>query len=558
MSGSVPTAPIVRRTARCLLVASFAVCISSSGNAQTTNEARAHRMQAVGRVHFEVATNAPAAAAFDHAIALLHSFEYSDAADPFRLAQRRDPALALAYYGEALTYRHALWGEEDLASARAALGRLAPTAAERLAHTPAGRDRGFAAAVEALYAEGPERARVYALADSMRALSARYPDDDEVQAFTAIALLGATKLTSDSSALTLRLRAAALAEHVLARNPEHPGAAHYIIHAYDTPALAERGRGAAARYASVAPASEHALHMPSHIFLQLGRWREVERSNVAANAASRAWVRSHHFGTERRDLHVMDWLVYSLVQQGRIKDARVALDSIAHIVAHGEFTSNDYLGSVDLGEVAAMYFAWDGGLRSAIVAPRPRAFAAYVEHPRASASSPELWAFYAQSLDAAWRGDTGVARANALALNAFADTNTAGPVRWYRTMAIQLDAMALATRGDTAGAVATLRDATERQKTLPVWAGTYWGIPAGEMLGSLLYSAGRYAEAADAFSAALALRHNAAAPLLGRARALWAAGDLARAREDYRQLRETWRAADAQLPALMEVRSRAR
>ena len=511
----------------------------------------------VGHVHLAVATNPRAAAAFDRGIALLHSFEYDDAATAFREAEASDPALALAYYGEALTYRHILWREEDLKAAHAALEKLGPDRAARLGRTPSGRDRSVADAVEALYAPGKESLRADAFADSMRAAARRYPSEPELRAFTAIAILGDAYFYRDTAALRMRLEAAALAEGVLAANPEHPGAAHYIIHAYDTPALAGRGLAAAERYASIAPSAEHALHMPSHIFLQLGRWKDVERSNVAANNASRAWVAQHHVGAEKRDLHALDWLAYSLVQQGRLSEARAVLDTVGHLVAIGKFATDD-LESVDLGEVIAMYLAWDGGVRSALDAPKPAAFARYAVPRPSAVNSAAMQAFLASSLRSAWRGDSVSASANARAFRAFADTNTVGAPRWYKVQATQLEALAAAARGDTLGAIGMLRQAANAERTLPVWSGPYWGVPAGELLGSMLLASGHARESADAFSDALQLRHGAAAPLLGRARARWAAGDHARAAEDYRELANNWHSADPSLPNLDEVRLRSR
>lgn len=535
----------------CLLIV-----LAARLGAQASTDEPHHHGSVVGTVHFPVTGTRAAAQSFDRGVALLHSFEYVDAATAFRAAEKQDPTLALAHYGEALTFRHSLWGEEKLDSARTALSRFGSSPSERLTRVPAGRERAFAAAVEALFVDAPEPIRARAFADSMRSVVAQYPVDPEAKAFAAIAMLGAAVYIRDSTGLKMRLDAASLAEQVLAANPDHPGAAHYIIHAYDTPALAARGLGAAQRYASIAPSSGHALHMPAHIFLQVGRWKDVERANVASNASAQRWVRSHGLGAESRDFHALDWLGYSLVQQGRLREARVVLDTIAALVTQAKTFTVDDMETTDLGEIFSIYFAWDGGIRGAINAPRPAAFNRFVATPAAGSASAPLWAFLAKALAASWSRDTVTSSRSARAMHAFADTNTTGRVRYYRMFAQELDGLALATRGDTAGAITSLTQTADQARTMPFWSGPFWGAPPGELLAELLLASGRNGEAVEAFTRALALRQNAAAPLLGRARALWAAGDHARAQKDYQQLAQNWAHADRDLPALGEVRTR--
>jgi tetratricopeptide (TPR) repeat protein len=291
----------------------------------------------LGDIRFPT-SGAPAARAdFARGVLLLHSFEYADAATAFRAAQRLDPGFAMAYWGEAMTYDHPLWHQQDRAAAVAVLARLAPTAVARRAKAPTAREQGFLAAVETLYGESggrtggeagvddkPARDRRYAAA--MERLHAADPGDEEAAAFYALALLGTCEAGRD---IPTYMRAAAVAEEVFARHPRHPGAVHYLIHAYDDPVHAPLGLRAARVYAGLAPAASHALHMPSHIFLALGMWDEVAASNEASAAAAEARRLRLHLPADERGYHALLWLEYAYLQQGRRREARALLDSMA-------------------------------------------------------------------------------------------------------------------------------------------------------------------------------------------------------------------------------------
>src|SRR5216117_1056637 len=203
----------------------------------------------LGTIDF-LTSGAPAARApFIRGVLLLHSFEYQDAAQAFREAQRIDPGFALAYWGEALTYTHPLWDEQDPSAARAALQRLGPTPAARRAKAPTPRERAYLDAVEALYGEGSKAERDSAYSLAMESLVARFPRDPEAKVFYALSLLGLNQGVRDT---TTYLRAAAILEKVLRNNPDHPGAAHLLIHCYDDPIHARRGLPAARAYSKIA------------------------------------------------------------------------------------------------------------------------------------------------------------------------------------------------------------------------------------------------------------------------------------------------------------------
>ncbi|HVR10980.1 MAG TPA: hypothetical protein VMW75_23255, partial [Thermoanaerobaculia bacterium] len=280
----------------------------------------------LGEIRFPT-SGAPAAQPdFERGVLLLHSFEYDDAAAAFREAERRDPGFAMAYWGEAMTHNHPLWHQQDLAAARAALERLAPTPEARRAKAPSAREKAWLGAVETLYGDGDKASRDGRYAAAMQRLAGDDRDDLEAASFYALALLGTCEAGRE---VPVYMRAAAVAEEVFARNPRHPGAVHYLIHSYDDPVHAPLGLRAARVYARIAPAAAHALHMPSHIFLALGMWDEVAASNEASWAASEERRRRLRLPLEERGYHALSWLAYAYLQQGRLRDARRLLAEMA-------------------------------------------------------------------------------------------------------------------------------------------------------------------------------------------------------------------------------------
>ena len=280
----------------------------------------------LGEVRFANSGAPSAQEPFLRGLALLHSFEYEEAAEGFRDAQRADPSFAMAFWGEAVTYSHLLWGEDDRDAARRALERLAPTREARLARAGTTRERAYGTAVEALHSEGDLPSRVRGFAEGMRQVSASYPDDPDAAAFTSLALLFTTyvgELPPDARRAA-RDEAITFAERVFTQYPRHPGGVHYLIHATDEPDFAARGLEAARRYAAIAPEAEHALHMPSHIFVQLGLWDDAVASNERAWAASRAEVAARKLSNADLSFHALQWLQYGYLQQGQYGKARGA------------------------------------------------------------------------------------------------------------------------------------------------------------------------------------------------------------------------------------------
>jgi tetratricopeptide (TPR) repeat protein len=287
--------------------------------ALATNLACAHApdsppaQRVLGKLSFPTGSKSPEAqAAFTEGMLYLHLFEYRSAEDAFRRAQELDPAMAMAYWGEAATYIHPVWNQQDMDLGRAALAKLAPTPAGRAATARDARERGFLAVAEAWYGEGEKPARDLAALAAAEALAKAYPKDDEAQLLLALTLLGADQGTRN---LPRFLRAADIAKKVYAHNPKHPGAAHFWIHGMDDPQHAAGALVAAHALSKIAPDAGHSQHMTSHIFVALGRWQDVVDANLAANRVIEANLQAEGQPPYRCG-HYTEWLQYAWLQQG--------------------------------------------------------------------------------------------------------------------------------------------------------------------------------------------------------------------------------------------------
>ena len=282
----------------------------------------------LGRVEFPTSGSEKAQAHFLRGLAALHSFWYEEAFDAFRESTKIDPDFAMGYWGEAMTYNHPLWGEQDLSAARAVVAKFKET--PKLTE----RERAYLNAVRLLYGEGDKRARDVAYSAAMEKIYRAYPDDLDAAAFYSLSLLG---IAGGEKGYRLQMKAGAIALDVYQKNPNHPGAAHYIIHAFDDPEHAILALPAARRYASIAPEAHHARHMPSHIFLQLGMWPEAAASNESAWEASDAWMKRKKLPVSVRDYHSLHWLLYVYLQQGRYDDAEKLLTLMKKVMSESTY-----------------------------------------------------------------------------------------------------------------------------------------------------------------------------------------------------------------------------
>ena len=514
-----------------------AILIGALGSAALGSAAAQDQL---GKISFPNSGSAEVQREFIRGVLLLHNFQYPEAAEAFRQAQKTDPGFALAYWGEALSYTHQVWNQQDLPAGRAALARLGATMEARLTKASTPRERMYLASAEALYGEGSKPRRDTLYADALEALVRAHPDDDEAKVFYSVALLGLNQGVRD---VPTYMRAGAIAEDVLRRNPDHPGAAHFVIHAFDDPVHAPLGLYAARRYAEIAPNSPHAQHMTTHIFLALGMWDEVAKQNEVASGPHRDHWRPGH-GTH--------WLTYAYVQQGRYEAARQLLVSLAS-------NAGSPPSRYDRGQLAnfrARYVLdteqWDG--------PEAKALAADAGMPGEDGYE---YATFAAGYAAARRGDRGLAEQLLEALagaNGDAVATVKPGERGIKVVPVilELSLRAELLRGKGAGdqAIALLRRATALEDAMPAEFGPPAVVkPSHELLGGLLLESGRAAEAATEFQRALDLAPGRSGPLLGLARAARAAGAQAISARAYATLAANWHAADPGLPALAEVRA---
>jgi hypothetical protein len=285
----------------------------------------------LGAVHFATSCSPAVQRDFERAVALLHSFAYELSAQAFTAVAQRDATCAMAHWGIAMSQYHQLWSPPEAAAMR--LGGEEVATAQRLG-APSERERQFIAAAAAYFAGDQHRASVARAREyeqAMADLAGRDPTDTEAQVFYALALI-ATASPADRTHANQK-RAAALLEPVFRAQPDHPGAPHYLIHAYDSTELAPQGLAAARAYSKIAPSAPHALHMPSHIFTRLGLWNDSIASNESARDAA------HAQGDVGEELHAMDYLTYAYLQRGRADDAQRV---VADLRAMGPLEGDDF------------------------------------------------------------------------------------------------------------------------------------------------------------------------------------------------------------------------
>lgn len=304
------------KTLSSILISSMFLLSACSGDRQGDASSR------LGSVHFSVTGKAEALPHFEKGLLLLHSFQYNDALEAFAEARNIDPNMAMAYWGEAMAHNHPIWHEQDYTAATAILDSLDQVDAQLTEM-----ENDFIEALRLLYTPDTEKAsRDANYADAMKAMAAKYPDSEEPAAFYALAIMGAVQEGRDTAAYAL---AAEVAMSVIEKNPEHPGALHYYIHARDDADNAAKAIDQAYAYAKVAPDAAHALHMPSHIFLAMGLWDDLIASNVDAWKASDDRRIRKELGYVALDYHSFHWLMYGYAQRGELDSAEAIVHRMA-------------------------------------------------------------------------------------------------------------------------------------------------------------------------------------------------------------------------------------
>lgn len=491
-------------------------------------------------------TTAVAPPAFLDGLAALHSFEYEAANAAFLRAEREAPGFVLGYWGEALTYSQTLWGKEDVAAGRRALTKLAPSADARARRAASPRERGLLQSADLLFGEGDDTTRHRRYAERLAQLHADLPDDADVAALYGLALLGTTSRSligaheGHSVGLAgseIQQQVGAILSRVLQTQPRHPGALHYLIHNYDDPAHAHLALDAARTYAGVAPRSSHALHMPAHVFLQLGRWAEAEASDRAAFAASEAEVAAQGRPPAMKSYHALAWRQYELLQLGRMAEARTLIDVLAPVVTStGDLTLLSDLSSMRARQVL------ESGQYAAMA------------NERNFGNAVELAAI---GISAARAGNPSLAELARHQLASRATAPEEGDLRpAIAIMEREVAGLQALAAGDGAAAVAILSAATDAELRLPPPLGLPIPvIPAPELLGEVLLDLTRPADAAERFGQALARNANRTRSVLGLARAMARLGRHDEARTHYRALLDSYATADADRPEIVEARA---
>jgi hypothetical protein len=471
----------------------------------------------------------------------------------------------LGYWGEAMAHNHPLWGDPQATEeARQVLNKSHDT--PQL--TP--RERAYLQAVKALYGPGEKDARDRAYADAMEAIYRAYPDDMEAATFYALALLGTAVRSEEPTALRTRMRAAAIALEVYHKMPNHPGAAHYILHAFDDPDHAILALPAARRYADIAPAAPHALHMPSHIFLQLGMWAEAVASNQASWAASERWVEQHNLPISQRDYHSLHWLLYSALQQGRYQEAENLLALMRQSLP--TFPADNppmrLYGAFLQASMAAAFVVdtarWERA--AAVTAPPPVPDGNAPAPTGSGASQYQAFTALAQAPALFARGLAAAVQGVPEAEQFLAELRTIraqlpdkeifgmpmGTV--VEIQALEIAAAVSAAQGNFDTAMNTMQNAIALEEAMPPPQGPPLVIkPAHELLGEILLQAQRFAEAEQQFATALYRHPRRARALLGAARTAAQRGDQASAVHAYTQLLQQWQPGGESLPERQEA-----
>lgn len=493
--------------------------------ARAQHDAHSHAGAApeqLGKVNFENSCSAAVQAQFGRAMALLHSFWANDAIKAFNGVVENDPGCAIAYWGIAVAHQqNPLTGQppppQGAQQALAALDKAAAAGAKTQ------RERDYIAAIDLIYRNADKtdfRSRRVAYEKAMQALAERYPQDHEARIFYALALQMTALLTDKT--YSNQLKSAAILEAIATTEPEHPGVVHYLVHAYDYPAIADRGIPAARLYARIAPNHPHALHMPSHIFTRLGMWQDSIDNNRRSVAAAKAE------GNGQEQAHAMDYLVHAHLQMGQDAEAKKLVDQIPSIAG---INPAIFIGPYGVTAMQARYAlerrAWT---EAAALPPQPSQF-----------PFTEAIAHFARGLGSARSGDTGAAEREAAALAerqaalvGQKNTYWANQVGVQRQAVLAWSAWARGARDEALKlmqAAADLEDSMEKHIVTPSPV-----VPTRELLGEMLLEANQPADALRAFESSSEREPNRLHGLYGAARAAALAGDRVKARTYYEKL----------------------
>jgi tetratricopeptide (TPR) repeat protein len=554
-----------RRSPRLVFLVALASTLLGVRDAKCATAPEPGDLRGVGKVTFPITCAPDVQSDFVRGVALLHSFFYEEARRVFTSVAERDPKCAMAQWGIAMTWWHPIWTPptpDEMHAGKAAIEKAMAI------NAGSDRERGFITALNAYYntpdsssaapvgqsCHGPvgPRDRVIAYEKAMRQLRDKYPDDFEVQTFYAFAVLATGYATPNDTSLSKQLEAADILEKLWKQNANHPGVVHYLIHSYDYPQLAQRGLSAAQTYDSIAPWVPHALHMPSHIFTRLGMWDESIAANRASAEASRAYAAMRHRdATEAEELHALDYMAYSYLQEGQDSEAKKIVDVAAKVRKTNpalEFSAAYALAAIPT-RYAFERNDWAAAANLAIP-----------DLPHWS-SFPFMEALieYGHALGRAHTGDLDGARKAIARMQQLRDATKDPKFDYFKShLDLQMQAASAwvaAAEGKKTEAIGMLRQAADSEDILgkhPVSPGAF--VPIREQLGTLLLELGQPKEAQREFEAALKIYPGRFRGLYGAAQAAEQAGDHEDANRYYTKLSaQTSKAGDSR-PELNHVR----
>jgi tetratricopeptide (TPR) repeat protein len=538
-----------------ILVPCMCLTLALAGSpawAQTEQHEHAAKGQIkAGTVNFETSCSPAVKDDFNLAVAELHSFWFPEARSIFESVLKKDPACAIAYWGIALTY----WGNpfaglrsaQTIASGKAAIDKGLATG------TPTEREKGYLNAVAGLFSSADvttQRARVVAYEGATELVAAKNPNDVEARIFWALAI-AQTALPTDKT-FAQNLRAAEILEPLYKKMPNHPGLAHYIIHAYDVPALAAKALPAARAYADIAPSVPHALHMPSHTFTRVGEWKESVATNIKSATEAE---KTNGIGEA---MHAMDYQTYAYLQMGMDKEARGVLDHATKV------------GTAAIGATPA---AGATGSNAFALAAIPARYAmerrqwaeAMALTPTPSPNTPytEAITHFARAIGAARGGRPAEAAADIARLAALRDREIEmKDAYWAEQVDIQrrvAEAWVMYAEGKKAEGIAALSTAADAEDKTDKSAVTPGPLaPARELLGFMLLDAGRPKDALVAFEAVTKKEPNRFLALYGAGQAAEAAKQKSKAKGYYKQIVEICKDAGTERPELQYARKAAK
>jgi hypothetical protein len=535
----------MKKSACLLLLLSF--CLTFAAFADDDKEHHHHEdltETQLGTVHFPISCAASVQHPFERGVALQHSFWYEEAEKEFLQIAKDDPNCAMAHWGVAMSIWHQLWNEPDAKVIARGLSEV--RTAEKLSEKITPREKAYIAAIAAFYGSSEKLdhdARAKAYSDAMKKVYVSYPDDHEAAAFYALSLL-ASEPHHDAT-FANRKEAAAILEKLFAIEPDHPGVAHYLIHSYDKPQLAQLGIPAARRYAKVAPAAPHALHMPSHIFARVGLWQDDINSNLASIAATRKTA-AMHMGGEGHQFHAMDFLFYAYLQSGRESEARALMDEVNKMPEMHDM----YGVGFDPHLATEAHFAALYPLEM-----RDWATAAALTPVAVPGTAEDSEAYWAKAIGAAHLHKPEEVRNDVVAIEAIHQKFLAANKKEFAEATEndlkQAQAWLAFAEGKYDDAVEALRPMADKEDAL---GDEPQGIPTREMIAEMLLEAKRPQQALAEYQADLKFNPNRFNGLYGAARAAEAAGKQSDANEYYAMLLKSCEGGDSTRPELSRAK----